>query len=100
MRCTMCREEMNPLTVGNVQIDECPHCRGIWFDKGELEEAKNEVDPDLHFLDFKIWSRKALFSVSDMPLTCRDAEMFPCGQSTCRSRTSILRFVRFVKVSG
>jgi len=70
MRCTMCREEMNPLTVGNVQIDECPHCRGIWFDKGELEEAKNEVDPDLHFLDFKIWSRKALFSVSDMPLTC------------------------------
>jgi len=70
MRCTMCREAMNPLKIGDVQIDECPHCRGIWFDKGELEEVKDDVDPDLRFLNFNIWSRKALFNVHDMPLTC------------------------------
>jgi hypothetical protein len=28
---------MNKIVVGNVIIDKCPTCSGIWFDKGELE---------------------------------------------------------------
>lgn len=78
MQCTMCREPMNTLKIGDVQIDECPLCKGIWFDQGELEEAKDDVDPDLRFLDFEIWSRKALFDIQDMPQTCprcRDVSM-------------------------
>ena len=45
---------MKPLKIGDVQIDECRQCRGIWFGKGELAEAKDEVDPDLRWLDFGI----------------------------------------------
>lgn len=34
---------------------------GIWFDKGELAEAKDEVDPDLRWLDFGIRKQEACF---------------------------------------
>jgi Zn-finger nucleic acid-binding protein len=61
---------MKPLKIGEVEIDECCQCRGIWFDKGELAEAKDEVDPDLRWLDFGIWKQEARFHISDGPLKC------------------------------
>ena len=61
MHCPMCHEAMKPLTIGEVQIDECRQCRGISFDKGELAEAKDEVDPDLRWLDIGIWKQEACF---------------------------------------
>jgi Zn-finger nucleic acid-binding protein len=61
---------MKPLKIGDVQVDECPQCRGIWFDKGELTDAKNEVDPDLRWLDLGIWKQQARFQINDQPLKC------------------------------
>jgi uncharacterized protein len=61
---------MKPVKIGAAQIDECRQCRGIWFDKGELEELKDEIDPDLRFLDLDIWSRKALFNINEESLKC------------------------------
>ena len=70
MHCPMCHEAMKALKIGDVQIDECRQCRGIWFDKGELAEAKDEVDPDLRWLDFGIWKQEARFHINDGPLKC------------------------------
>jgi len=70
MHCPMCHEAMEPLKIGDVEIDECRQCRGIWFDKGELAEAKDEVDPDLCWLDFGIWKQEARFHIHDGPLKC------------------------------
>jgi Zn-finger nucleic acid-binding protein len=61
---------MEPLNIGDVSIDECPRCRGLWFDKGELKEFKDEVDPDLRFLDFEIWRRETALNVNEEPLDC------------------------------
>jgi Zn-finger nucleic acid-binding protein len=61
---------MKRLKIGDVQIDECLQCRGIWFDKGELAEAKDEVDPDLRWLDFGIWKQEARFQINDEFLKC------------------------------
>ena len=70
MHCPMCHEAMKAKKIGDVEIDECLQCRGIWFDKGELAEAKDQVDPDLRWLDFGIWQREARFHINDGPLKC------------------------------
>jgi Zn-finger nucleic acid-binding protein len=61
---------MIPKKLGNVVLDECPQCQGIWFDKDELEDAKDEIDPDLRWMDFEIWSKQARFDVTQKPLEC------------------------------
>ncbi len=70
MDCPVCRQAMKPLVFGDVQVDECRQCRGIWFDRGVLEEVKDKVDPDLRFLDFEIWSPKALFNINADSFSC------------------------------
>ncbi|MBW2732340.1 MAG: zf-TFIIB domain-containing protein [Deltaproteobacteria bacterium] len=38
MFCPKCRrEEMKPETHKNTEIDRCPVCKGMFFEKGELE---------------------------------------------------------------
>jgi Zn-finger nucleic acid-binding protein len=56
--------------LGDVIIDECTSCRGIWFDPGEIDELKDELSPELRWLDFKIWRRQAKFQVETNPLQC------------------------------
>ncbi len=37
MRCPKCEAEMEAVTCGDVVIDRCSACKGIWFDRGEAE---------------------------------------------------------------
>jgi Zn-finger nucleic acid-binding protein len=38
MKCPKCKVvEMVPATYEGVEIDRCPRCEGMYFDKGELE---------------------------------------------------------------
>ncbi|MEL6923752.1 MAG: zf-TFIIB domain-containing protein [Bacteroidota bacterium] len=32
---------------GNIEVDQCPDCQGIWFDKGELDALEKVVEPVL-----------------------------------------------------
>lgn len=42
--CPACQEQMRPVELGPVSIDECRFCDGLWLDKGEPEElAKMDV---------------------------------------------------------
>jgi Zn-finger nucleic acid-binding protein len=66
--------------LGNVSVDECPRCNGIWFDKDELEDAKAEIEPDLRWMDFEIWNKQARFNINDEPLNCPR-----CRKSTMRA---------------
>ena len=39
MHCPTCTT--TPLVLAqrqNVEVDYCPHCRGVWLDRGELEK--------------------------------------------------------------
>jgi PAT family beta-lactamase induction signal transducer AmpG len=42
MRCPKCRDDMEQLDVGGVEIDRCVTCHGLWFDKGELQKLKDK----------------------------------------------------------
>jgi Zn-finger nucleic acid-binding protein len=61
---------MTQLKLGNVVLDECLKCGGIWFDKDELEKARDEVDPDLRWMDFEIWGGQAVFEINEKPHEC------------------------------
>ena len=42
MRCPKCRDDMDLLDVGGVEIDRCSTCHGLWFDAGELEKLRDQ----------------------------------------------------------
>jgi hypothetical protein len=37
MRCPKCGEKLVSLQHHEVTVEECPACRGMWLDRGELE---------------------------------------------------------------
>ena len=36
MRCPKCRADMEPVRHGQIEVDRCRRCHGLWFDAGEL----------------------------------------------------------------
>lgn len=36
--CPRCRKSMERPHVGGIALDVCRHCRGVWFDHGELRK--------------------------------------------------------------
>lgn len=49
--CPNCKVELKTKRYKGVRVDECENCRGIFFDKGELEKVKNTTDPDTRWID-------------------------------------------------
>lgn len=41
--CPRCHGTCVASFVGDVQVDTCTACHGVWLDAGELEEAKRQV---------------------------------------------------------
>ena len=41
LQCPKCRHGMDEVTYGNLTIDRCSECQGIWFDTGEEEALKD-----------------------------------------------------------
>ncbi len=39
MRCPRCAIELVGRTRAGVVVDICDRCRGVWFDRGELEKV-------------------------------------------------------------
>jgi hypothetical protein len=38
MKCPKCGMDLQTLTRGNVEIDTCFNCHGVWLDAGELDQ--------------------------------------------------------------
>jgi Zn-finger nucleic acid-binding protein len=54
----------------DVTLDECPKCNGIWFDQGELDKVKDDMDPDLRWMDFDLWIWDGEFQMTPERLNC------------------------------
>jgi len=59
MVCPECQHTLQQVDFRGVKIDECPHCRGLWFDRDELRRAKDRTDEDLRWLDFDLFAGEA-----------------------------------------
>jgi uncharacterized protein len=40
MNCPKCDRSMEPVEFGEIEVDRCTHCQGIWFDMLEAEHLK------------------------------------------------------------
>ncbi len=69
-QCPKCQDELKPKTVGDVEVDECQKCKGVWFDKSELRQAKDATDSDLNWMDFEIWKHEDQFRSATSDRQC------------------------------
>ena len=70
MNCPQCRLPLQKNHLGDAAIEECPQCRGIWFDPKQIDEVKDQIAPDLSWMDFELWRKNADFQVLSDPLYC------------------------------
>lgn len=49
IKCPKCHHGMEEVTHGEITIDRCTHCHGLWFDADEAHMLKNL--PDSHVVD-------------------------------------------------
>ena len=75
MNCPIDGTNLEKHTIQSVDVEECPQCRGLWFEQGELRKAKDTAEPDLNWLDFELWSDQESFSVE-----WSDGECPKCGE--------------------
>ncbi len=40
MKCPKCGMQLEEIALGDVQIDKCFNCEGMWLDKGEIERIR------------------------------------------------------------
>lgn len=64
MECPNDKEYLERVLFHKVEVDYCPKCLGIWFDKDELRQAKDARDRQLDWLDVDLWRDKSKFKVS------------------------------------
>jgi hypothetical protein len=42
MKCPKCGNQLEEISFGDVRVDKCFHCEGMWLDKGELERLQTK----------------------------------------------------------
>lgn len=70
MQCPKCKELMEVQGIDNADVDVCTACKGVWFDRDELRQAKDQLVPDVNWMDFEIWKHPNKFKLSSRPMTC------------------------------
>lgn len=76
MKCPKCKKEsLEKIKIGDVKIDRCAECGGLWFEKDELRLAKDKKAPEarwadveikdksLNWFQFDFWKDKVKFKV-------------------------------------
>ena len=64
MQCPNDKQEMEKVLFHTVEVDYCPKCLGMWFDKDELRQAKDDKDKQLNWMDIDLWRDKLKFSIA------------------------------------
>ncbi|MBN1955310.1 MAG: zf-TFIIB domain-containing protein [Anaerolineae bacterium] len=70
MLCPRCKQVLRMRMIHNVEVDRCLACDGVWFDQGELQAAREKVEPDSRWMDVDLWADPDRFKVLDGELAC------------------------------
>lgn len=70
MLCPNCQKQLEKTILHNTEVDYCPECLGIWFERDELRQAKDAKDKDLNWLDIELWKEKNKFKISSGQKLC------------------------------
>ena len=60
MNCPNCKNKKlsEKVKIGDVVIDRCSSCGGLWFEKDELRLAKDKQDQDTRWVDIELKDKK------------------------------------------
>lgn len=75
MKCPYCKINLEKVIFGQIEIDFCPTCLGMFFEQDELRLAKDEKDEDLQWLDCNLWEDKSKLKISKAELLCCKCEL-------------------------
>ena len=70
MSCPSCKKSLKEIIFHNIEINYCPICLGLWFEKDELRQAKDEKDKNLNWFDIDLWKNKEDFKISSGQKLC------------------------------
>ncbi len=71
MKCPNCKDkDLQKTMFHNIEVDYCPFCLGIWFERDELRKAKDDKDNDLQWLDIDLWENQSKFHVANSIRVC------------------------------
>lgn len=59
MNCPDCQSELKISELKGINIHECLKCKGKWFERNELIQAKNKADDGLRWIDFEPFGKDA-----------------------------------------
>jgi Zn-finger nucleic acid-binding protein len=59
MNCPDCQGELKVSVLKGINIHECLKCKGKWFERNELIQAKNKADDGLRWIDFDPFGKDA-----------------------------------------
>ncbi len=75
MHCPLCKVNLEKAVFYGVEVDYCPRCLGLWFEKDELRQAKDEKDKNLNWLDIDLWKEKGKFKISPGKKLCPSCQV-------------------------
>jgi len=61
LNCMRCNAVMSSERVGDISVDVCPDCGGIWLDKGELSQIVRERIEDAEVDERLLWKEADKF---------------------------------------
>lgn len=89
MDCPNKHGKLEKVLFHAVEVDYCKECLGVWFDKNELTEAKNQKDQQINWLDIDLWRDKAKFEISGSHKFCPSCRVVLCQVSYDHSKTKV-----------
>jgi Zn-finger nucleic acid-binding protein len=74
-KCFSCDRSLDRANIYDIEVDHCPQCLGVWFEKDELRLAKDKKEEGLNWLDFDLWKDKRKFKISKGKKLCPDCRL-------------------------
>ncbi|MCF7845405.1 MAG: zf-TFIIB domain-containing protein [Candidatus Pacebacteria bacterium] len=73
--CPSCNQKLKEISFYGVKIDYCEQCKGIWFEKEELDRAKDLKQETINWLDVDLWDKTERFKMSKKERQCPECKL-------------------------
>jgi Zn-finger nucleic acid-binding protein len=70
IKCPVDGSALEKCAVDSVKAEKCPTCQGLWFTKGEIQQAEGEEGLDENWLGFDLWSDQDAFKAQKSSRKC------------------------------
>jgi len=90
LTCVKCTSVLDKSKVGDIEVDLCPDCGGLWLDAGEIERLNSAASTEVAALRTALASSSAQAAPSDTTAHCpacsaalREVVLGPVGVDVC-----------------